>query len=691
MYDVLFSKGKIGKLELKNRVVMPAMMVGHGQLDGSPTEQMMDYYEERAKGGVALIISEIARVYDKNGAGSLGQLAVSRNFHIKPLKEMIDRIHKHDCKFFVQLHHPGYQNEPLLVGTVGISYRMQRIWSGYQKLFFKLTPTAKKLAEKGFVKSVVGPSKVDPCSFTQAKNRALSKREIIKIENAFAEGALRAQKAGADGVEVHAAHGYLIQQFLSPRTNNRTDEYGGSLENRTRFLINIIRKIREKCGDDFPISIRLTADECYNNIDKCGVGYTLQDGVEIAKIIAKEKIDAINVSSATYETMNYWLEPTSFDCGWRAYMAKTIKEAVNVPIIAANFIRSAKQAEEQLENGTQDFVALGRPHIADPDWVNKVKEGRENEIKRCIACIWCFESMLKGAYEGKAGECAVNPIMGHEAEFRKVPKDGNGRKITIVGAGPAGLVAGEILAKRGFNVTIYEKNPRPGGQAYLASVPPKKDKLGWVALDGAVNAEKAGAKIIYNTAVTKEMLDNDDSYAIIFATGGFSIKPRSIKGIDKKNAIVVTDILDGKATVKDKKVILIGSGMTGLESSMELIKNNNQITVIEMLDDIAKGVYQPTKDNIIPKLKKNGVKFFTSHKLLEILDDGIIAEDLLTHEQKKFEGDIVILSLGVASDNKLFNELKEKRENVYAIGDAIKSGRIAQATRSGYNLAINLK
>lgn len=294
---------------------------------------------------------------------------------------------------------------------------------------------------------------------------------------------MRCQKAGVDGVELHAAHGYLLQQFLSPNTNRRTDEYGGSFENRARFVVEIIKGIKVACGKDYPVVVRLAVDECYAKIGQPGKGYALDTGVKYAKAFVEAGADAIDVSSAAYDTYNYWLEPTSFECGWRAYMAEAVKkEVTTVPILAANLIRSPEQAESQLEAGIQDFVCLGRPHIADPHWANKVKEGRSNEVKRCINCLYCIESMMANAYRGQHGCCTVNPTLGEEKRFANLPKDGNGRTVAIVGAGPAGLMAAEILGRRGFKPVVFEKENESGGQLNLADKGPHKEKINGVPL-----------------------------------------------------------------------------------------------------------------------------------------------------------------------------------------------------------------
>lgn len=688
-YDMLFSPMKIGNVEIKNRIVMAPMCMGFGQYNGCATETMMNYYEERAKGGVGLIFTEITRINDITGASSFGQLGMSHDYQIPALKEMADRIHKHNCKVMVELHHPGRQNLGLMIGTVPIcNIGSKLLGNMYTKILTgAVIPPGKVLQDKDIVPRTVAPSKCEKSKMSESVNRELSKKEIKKLICQFVEGAVRVQKAGCDGVELHASHGYLIQQFLSPNTNKRTDEYGGSLENRMRFLLEIIDGIRKNCGKEFPIVVRLTVDEMYSKIGQDGKGYNLEEGLKMAKILNDKGIDAIDVSSAAYDTFNYWLEPTTFTPGWRKYLACEVKKVVDIPVIAANLIRSPKQAELQLEEGCQDFISLGRPLIADPYWPKKVKNGNENLVKRCVCCLYCFESMMNGAYKYTHGKCSVNPFVGREDV--KLKHNGNARKVVIIGAGCAGLTAAELLAKRGFDVSVFEKDSKQGGQLNLASKPPHKDKMNWVCEDLLANAVLAGAKVMFNTLATKDIIDSYSPQIVINATGGNAVHPKAFSG---NNISTVTEILDGSVKLENKKVAVIGSGMTGLETSELLVSQGNKVTIIEMAGEIAPSAWFQHVDDAMPVLEKAGTKFLTSHKLLSVSQSGIELEDLKSEKTVSLKVDYVVLSLGVKPDTVLFDTIKNSSNyKVYNIGDSLKIGRIANATESAYQLVMSIE
>ena len=687
-YDMLFSPMKIGKVEIKNRVVMAPMCMGFGQFDGRVTPAMMDHYVERAKGGVGLIITEITRINDITGAASFGQMGITHDYQIPPLKEMTDRIHSYGSKIFVELHHPGRQNLGLMMGTVPLSVACDKIMGkAYAKLLTgAVIPPGKKLQDKDIVPRTVAPSKCEKSKMAESVNRGLTKTGIKKLVRQFVEGAVRVQKAGCDGVELHAAHGYLIQQFLSPNTNRRNDEYGSSLENRMRFLNEIIDGIREKCGADFPIVVRLSVDEMYAKIGQPGKGYDLQEGLKIAKALNDKGIDAIDVSSAAYDTFNYWLEPTTFPVGWRKYLAEEVKKVVDVPVIAANLIRSPQQAEQQLQDGIQDFISLGRPLLADPHWVQKVQDGKEELVKRCICCLYCFESMETNAYNYTHGRCSVNPFIGRDSI--ELNNNGNGRGVAVVGSGVAGLTAAELLSKRGFKVTVIEKASQPGGQINLADKPPHKEKLHWCVDDLYANAVANGVEFKFDTVATKEVIDKLKPEFVIIATGANAVFPKAFAG---DNVCTVTDILNGSIKLENKKVAVIGSGMTGLETSELLCEMGNKVTILEMADSIAPGAYFQHLDDALPKLKEAGTVFMPSTKLLEINADGIVAESTKNSDRIKIDVDFVVLSMGCRPDNALYEEIKDSKDyKVFNIGDSVKVGRIANATESAYQAVMSI-
>lgn len=698
-YTKMFEPIQIGKLTIKNRVALEPMLLEVGELDGTAGDRLIAYYEERAKGGVGLIQTEVTRISDYTGTTGPSQLSVTSDRCIPGLTKLADAVHKYDSKIFVQLHHTGRQTLQLVVTAWKLSDIIGRSPAGgaWWKVFFTMTKFLDYFENPlmhNFYFPVVSasniPTGLGSSPVMPQKTRALTKWEIRKLEDEFAEGALRCKKAGIDGVQLHASHGYLIQQFLSPYTNQRTDEYGGSTENRCRFIKEIIEKIREKCGPDYPITVRLTVDEYYRMYGY-DMGLRLDEGVKIAKILESYGVDALDISSGTYDTMNSWLEPTSFELGWRKGNAAAVKKAVNIPVIAANLIRSPEQAEAQLEEGTQDMIGLGRPLLADPYWVKKAEEDRPEDIQRCICCLWCIESMYNGAMVHKSGECALNPRTCYETQFPLVPeKDGQGRTVAVAGGGPAGLTAAKVLAQRGFKTVLFEKNPYLGGQFELAAIPPHKEKLRWAVEDLKTACDKAGVEFRIGTPVTADALRELKPYAVFDATGGTAAKPK-IPGYDLPNVCTVTEILNGTVKLSGKNVAVIGSGMSGLETAEKIAFDGNCVTVVEMADTIAPGTWKQHIDDVVPKLEEKGTKFITGYKLVEMKEDCIVIESAeVSGRRKSIPCDQVVLALGVSKIG-LPEDIKSVCSNIYVVGDAAQIGRVANATHTAYKAAMNLK
>lgn len=656
MYKKLFEKGKIGKLELKNRIVMVALAVGAAELDQTVGDDMIEYYLERAKGGAGLIVAENTRVNDEHGVAARCQVSVARDEHIAPLKKLVEALHKEGTKFFVQLHHPGRETYSNLNGD----------------------------------KPVVAPSAV-PCGVCQQETRALETSEVEALIQDFINGAKRAKAAGVDGVELHGAHGYIISQFLSPYTNKRTDKYGGSFEGRFNFVKEIVLGIKEACGQDYPISVRLTVDELLKLNGVREEYLDLEAGVRVCRELERIGVDVINVSNGIYETFNSLSEPMTYAQGTRTPLIRAVKAAVKVPVIAVNMIKEPWFAEKMLEDGLVDFVGLGRAMVADPEWPKKAAEGRDEDINRCISCTFCFETLLSQVIPNIGTiKCAVNPRAAHELQYKEFNKNGNGRVVAVVGAGVAGLEAARVLAIRGFKPVVLEKADKIGGQVNIADKPPRKEKIDWIVEYEKTQLDKMGVEIKLNTKVTVDYLKERKPYAVFIATGGSPIVPKAIEGVDKAKVCTIDDVLSGKVLITGKKVALIGSGASGLETAEFLCENKNEVSIIEMQDAIGKGVYVQHYLDAMDKLSKFKVNYMPSNKLLAVTDTGVKLENIAENKIVDYAVDYVVLSLGVRSNNELVEDCKANFENVRVIGDAAAVGRIESSVRTAFDAAFKL-
>jgi 2,4-dienoyl-CoA reductase-like NADH-dependent reductase (Old Yellow Enzyme family) len=487
--DKLFSPVSIGTMKLNNRIVMPPMATNFATAEGYPTDRLIAYYQERAKGGVGYLNTEHTGII-RQGKASANMLMISSDDHIAPLKHLVDAVHAVSGKIVVQINHAGRQTSSAVTGM-----------------------------------PIVAPSPLPVTSVAETP-RELTIPEIEGIVEAFAAAAERVKKAGADGVELHMAHGYLLCAFLSPFSNRRTDAYGGDLTGRTRCPIEVLRAVRRRVGPDYPIICRLSGDEYVEG------GLKIDQTCRIARLLEQNGADALHISAcnATSGYLNhppYYVEECVF-----VPLAEAVKAVVHIPVITVGRIKDPVTADRIIREGKADLVSMGRALIADPHLPAKALAGRFDEITPCISCNRCVLYFRKGGMR-----CAVNPEAGYEIQSR-FSKTARPRKVWIAGGGPGGLKAAEIAANRGHRVTLFEKTLLLGGKMRLAAMPPKKEGL----LDFVHYLERRvkalGVKIELGKTLTAAMVEEGKPDVVIVAAGAVPLRP-NWPGVDQSGAISV--------------------------------------------------------------------------------------------------------------------------------------------------------
>lgn len=647
-YPILFSSHKIGKMVVKNRTIMTAAGVEMNGKDGEADSQLLAFYEERAKGGVGAITSGVCRVTKSALGASAGfrQTRADDDRHIQEHRKIVDILHRYNCKYIVQLQHPGNATLPMFTDN-------------------QLPVSASDV----------------PSLIYKQPIRSLTIDEIHTITKEFGDAALRCKKAGVDAVELHAAHYYLFHQFLSPTFNKRNDSYGGSTENRFRFLKEVIEDIRAKCGADYPLIVRVSVEEYLGSS-----GLQLTEGLKICQLLDQTSINAINVSvSGSSSPLSHSIEPISYPQGWRDYTFSAVKKLVKKPVIATGVIRDPSYAEKLLEEGKLDFVGSFRNFLADPNWANKALQNQENEINRCISCVRCIEDLRQGLYV----TCSINAEAGHE-DYKYVASGGDKRKVVIVGGGVAGMEAARVLALRGFQPVLFEKEATLGGQVQLSTVIPHKDKMNWYLNYLRFQLEKLKVDVRLNTVASLASIKQEEPYAVIDATGATPMVPERFykKGYVSDPA----RILNGQVKLRNQHVVVIGSGLTGLETALYLLHQGNYVTIVEMEDKIAKSAYWVTVKDVTKYLDTFDVTYLTCKQLDSIQDGYILLKDLNNqNEIIKLPADHVVLSLGFKAQSTLKQEVEKAFDRFYVIGDSAVSGRIKEAVYAGYQTAANLK
>lgn len=661
----LFTPCKIGSLEIKNRVVMPAMHLNYTP-DGEINDRVINFYAERARGGVGLLIVGGCAI-DDVGSGPM-MINVSEPRFLDGLKKFTNEMHKEGAKVAAQLYQAGRYAHSAMTG-----------------------------------KQAVAPSPV-ASRLTREEPRELTIDEIKELIETFARAAALVKEAGFDAVEVLASAGYIIPQFLSPVTNKRNDEYGGSFENRMRFGLEVISRIKETVGADYPVIVRVAGNDFMPG------GNTNAEAVEFCRNLEKAGADCFNVTGGWHETRVPQLT-MRVPHGAFVYLAENIKKAVSVPVIACNRINSPELAEQIIEEDRADFAGIARGLIADPDFSFKAGKGEISSIRKCIACN---QGCLDMVFSLQKVICLVNPRAGREEETPVKPVE-KPKKILVVGGGVSGMETARVAAMRRHDVTLWEEKDTLGGQMHLAAAPPgRSDFMHLVTyLTNALLELRVKIQLNYKATPDKIMAEKFD--AVVIATGASDIKP-DIPGVEGENVVRAWDVLAGNAQVGDN-VVVIGGGAVGVETSLLLAeqgtisaetlrfllvrqaekpevlyematKGHKKITLVEMLKGIGKDIGLSTRWTMLDDLKRCGVTMMDKTTVKKITSKGVIAES--EGEETKIPADTIVLAVGSESENLLYNELKEKSDNVFIIGDAEKPRKALEAMHDAFDLAAKI-
>ena len=662
----LFSPITIQNMELRNRIVMTAMHLGYTP-KGEVTDPLVNFYAERARGGVGLAIVGGCPI-DEFG-GMVGMIALHDDRFIPGLKRLTDAVKNHGAKIAAQLYQAGRYTHSAMIG-------------------------GRKPISASAVRS----------RLTGETPRALALEEIPGVQDKFAEAAVRAREAGFDAVEILGSAGYLISQFLSPITNLREDEYGGSFENRMRFGIETISEVRKALGPDFPILLRIAGNDFMKGSN------TNREAKLFAAEAEKAGIDLFNVTGGWHETR---VPQLTMGVPRKAYvyLARGVRSAVSGPVISSNRINDPKAAEEVLRSGGADLVTMARGLLADPNLPNKARTGKSRLIYHCVACNQgCFDSI----FQGRPATCTVNPRAGREAELQIKPAP-KSRKIIVVGGGPAGMTLACTAKDRGHHVILMEKSDKLGGQILLNHSIPGRQELETAAIDLIHNLQDKGVETIMEKTATPDIIREMAPDVVVVAPGAQPATPK-IKGIDGDNVIQAWELL-GKNAETGKNVVVLGGNAVGLETALFLAnqgtlspevlhflmvnraetpetltglldRGSKQVTVVEMTKKAGADVGLTTKWTLMGELKRLGVKITTQTEAVGITPEGLQVED----EQGPgfIPADTVVLAVGSKAENSLVKELEDQVPEIHVIGDAKKPRNLPAAIREGFQLGLTL-
>lgn len=636
----LFEPGQVGTLALKNRLVKAPMASRLAGLDGAVTERMITYYRQLARGGVGLVVVEFAYIDDLSSDAIDNQLGASNNGHIPGLQWLASSIKENGARAALQIVHCGRQRMSLKAPMKAPS------------------PIAwEELAARG----ASPPEELTPA-------------EIQTIVEAFGEAALRAKRSGFDMVEIHGAHGYLITNFLAPFTNKRTDRYGGDLNNRMRFLLEVIANVREKVGPEYPLGVRLVGTDYQEE------GIPIEDTKKVAAEIERAGVDAIHISGGDHDTMDQQVIPSYWPTGYNVWAAAEIKKVVNIPVFASGAITTPELAESILADGKADFISLGRPLLADPFFPMKAQQGRPEDIAPCIRCNCCFSQGIRVG----ALRCAVNAAAGREAELTITPAE-NPKKVAVIGGGPGGMEAAMVARLRGHQVTLFEKR-RLGGMLIEGSIPDFKVDLRRLIDYLATQVKKLGVNLIMTEATLQTIKDGKFD-AVIVAVGGATAPP-DVPGADRPLVREALEVLNGASV--GATVVVFGGGLVGSETGLFLAEQGKKVHIVTRQDQIALELERGARRGLLRRLKRCAppVEQYCNVTYREIADDGVMIVDR-DGKRRELKAETVVLAQGLEPDNRLQAQLSELPGlEVYAVGDCVKPRLIYDAIQEGYLSAL---
>ncbi|HZK43713.1 MAG TPA: NAD(P)/FAD-dependent oxidoreductase [Syntrophomonadaceae bacterium] len=665
---MLFENVNVGNIALKNRIVMPAINLGYCT-DGKVNDRLINFYTERAKGGAGLIMIGGTAIEAQEVWG--GFVSIHDDSFIEGHQKLTTTLKKHGALVGIQLFHAGRYSYAFAYGH------------DIKAPSAIMSPVSKQIPQE------------------------ITIDEIQETIHLFGQAALRAKKAGYDVIEVIASAGYLINQFYSPVTNKRTDEYGGSLENRMRFGLEVIKEIRHQVGNDMTLSIRLGGS------DFVPEGNTWREMTKFASELEKASLDMINVTGGWHESRIPQIQ-AEVPRGAYTYLATKIKDAVSIPVVASNRINNPETAEAILLSGKADMVSVGRGFIADPEWAVKAEAGRANTIRSCIGCMICLDKLFDHTAINQGVTCTVNPSCGLEAE-NSITKTSNPLQILVIGAGPAGLETARVAATKGHRVTLLEKESKIGGQWNIASVPPGKSEFHSLLIYYENILPELGVKILFNTLAETKLIQEINPDKIVVATGATpSTAPFAI---DKEvNIVEAWEVLAGKP-IAGSEIVVIGGGSVGCETALHiaelgtidadtlkflmlhqaespetlynlLTKGSYNVTLIEMEKYLARDMGRSTRWTVMKHMQTMGIKIMNETIVKEVNTDGV--KVLRNGEEILLKTDTVVTALGSTPNTSLYQELKQMFSDVHLVGDAVTPAKALDAIHQAFLLAKQL-